>query len=111
MPDNELQFFKSCVTDRTQCCSVNGKMSSFSEVTYGVLQGYILGPLLFIIYMNDLPSFAFNSKISMYAEDTALSSRLSKPSELYEKLVPGLIRIVNGSKQIYRALILLKLNT
>ena len=37
MPDDELQFFKSYLTDRTQCCSVNGKMSSFSNVICGVL--------------------------------------------------------------------------
>ena len=88
MPDDELQFFKSCLTDRTQYCSVNGKMSSFSTVTCGVPHGSILGPLLFIIYVNDLPSVALNSKTAIYADDTALSSRLSKPSELHEKLVP-----------------------
>ena len=98
MSHDELQFFKSYLTDRTQCCSVNGEMSSFGNVTCGVPQGSILGPLLLIIYVNDLPSVALNSKITMYADDTALSSRLSKPSALHEKLVPDFMRICEWLK-------------
>ena len=60
MPDDELQFFKSYLTHSTQYCSANGKMSSFANVTCGVPQGSILGLLLFIIYVNDRPSVAFN---------------------------------------------------
>ena len=41
MPADELQFFKSYLADRTQCCSVNGKMLSFSNVTCGVPQGSV----------------------------------------------------------------------
>ena len=93
MPEDELQFFKSYLTDRTQCCSVNGKMSSFSNVTCGVSQGSILGPLLFVIHVSDLPSVALNSRTAMCADDTALSSRLSQLSELHEKLVPDFMRI------------------
>ena len=109
MPDDELQFFKSYLTDRTQCCSVNGKMSSFSNVTCGFPQGSILGSLLFIIYVNDLPSVAFNPKISMYADDTALSSRLSKPSELHENLIPDFMRISEWLKAIKLSLNIIKI--
>ena len=98
VPADEFQFFKSYLTDRTQCCSVNTKMSSFSKVTCVVPQGSILGPLLFIICVNDLAIVAFNSKIPLCANDTALSSRLSKPSELNEKLVPDFMRICEWLK-------------
>ena len=53
--DRELMFFRSCLQDRIQCCSVNGHISTLQKITCGVRQGSILGPLLFIIYVNHLP--------------------------------------------------------
>ena len=55
--DEELLFFGSYLRDRTQCCNVNGHISTLKRVTYGVPQGSIFGPLLSIIYMNDLSLF------------------------------------------------------
>ena len=70
--DGELSFFSSYLHRRTQCCSVNEHKSTFSEITCGVPQGSILGPLLFIIYMNDLPSYVQDVHITMYADNTSI---------------------------------------
>ena len=66
-----LRWFRSYLSDRTQLVDVHGTCSSFANVTYGVPQGSILGPLLFLIYVNDMAG-AINEKILLYADDTAI---------------------------------------
>ena len=55
--EDELSFFKSYLSDRTQCCSISGVKSQFRSILCGVPQGSILGPLLFIIYMTCTQTF------------------------------------------------------
>ena len=91
--DDELNFFESYLENRTQCCSVNGKLSDRQKIEYGVPQGSILGPLLFIIYMNDLPLFVTNAQISMYADDTSLYNNIKSVSEIKDNLIPAFLKI------------------
>ena len=74
-------WFRSYLSDRAQCTQVYGVDSSFSEVTCGVPQGSILGPTLFLCYINDMAD-ALNCKLSLYADDSALVHSGADPDEV-----------------------------
>jgi hypothetical protein len=65
-----LQWFKSYLSDRKQCVKVSNTKSDFSIMKYGVPQGSILGPLLFIVYVNDLSLAVPDVNVNMYADDS-----------------------------------------
>ncbi len=64
-----LKWFQSYLSNRQQFVTINGTNSTTNRITYGVPQGSILGPLLFIIYINDLPNVAKLAKFILYADD------------------------------------------
>ena len=68
-----LKWLKSYLSKRSQRVLVNGKYSSFIEITSGVPQGSILGPLLFSIYFNDIVDDGKNH-IFLFADDTTIVS-------------------------------------
>ena len=108
---DELKFFRSYLSNRKQCCSNNGRVSDYEDIaSCGVPQGSILGPLLFIIYMNDLPDFVKDSNISMYAEDTGLSSEISNALEINSELFPDFLKVCDWLKANKLSLNIVKLN-
>ena len=68
----EISWFQSYLDNRKQCCKVNGHMSKQENIHFGVPQGSCLGPLLFLIYINDLPLALDSSNVNMYADDTSI---------------------------------------
>ena len=66
----ELSWFSSYLSKRKQFVSVNGSTSDYLEVSCEVPQGSVLGPLLFLIYINDLPSVSKVLSFYVFADDT-----------------------------------------
>ena len=67
-----LDWFSSYLKDRTQFVEVNGAQSSALGINSGVIQGSILGPILFILYINDMSRAASSLKLVHYADDTTV---------------------------------------
>jgi hypothetical protein len=71
LSDPSIRWFTSYLSERRQLVEVSGTMSSAASITCGVPQGSILGPLLFLIYVNDM-SAVVKSKLLLYADDSAI---------------------------------------
>jgi hypothetical protein len=72
-----LMWFSSYLTKRYQYVDINGISSNLLQIRTGVPQGSILGPLLFIIYMNDIASVSSTFHTVLYADDTNLTGTIN----------------------------------
>ena len=94
-----LCWFGDYLHGRTQRVVVDGATCSWSPVTPGVPQGSILGPLLFIIFINDLPEFIENdTEPSLYADDTKLHQTITSINDCLS-LQQSFSNLDNWSKQ------------
>lgn len=66
---NALKFMKSYMADRTQCVSICIPPTAFIKSPASVSHGSVLGPLLFSLYIDDIPSLCSDINVQMYAED------------------------------------------
>ena len=92
---DSVKLLESYLTNRMQCCSVNGHISPLEIIKCGVPQGSILGPLLFIVHMNDLPKSVSNVDITMFADDTNFMRSISSLNEIKDELIPALRKVYN----------------
>ena len=79
---NGIKFFESYLSNRSQRCCVNDELSEAVPITCGVPQGSNLGPLLFLIYINDLPNCLNRASPRMFADDTNISIAANSVMEL-----------------------------
>ena len=88
------KWFSSYLSSRTQYVSLDNNLSSVSTISHGVPQSSILGPILFLIYINDLVNSS-NHNIIMYADDTCLYSSGNSLNELINSINNDLINVRN----------------
>ena len=87
-----LQWFKAYLQNRKQRVSLNGQLSDIEVINAGVPQGSILGPLLYIIYMNDIVD-TIGDNIRLYADDCSIYVIGKNQMEIADKLNEDLERI------------------
>ena len=87
-----FDLFKSYLTNRRQVTVVDGVKSEVRDVMAGIPQGSKLGPLLFILYINDIQN-ELESEILIYADDTTLLASGANPAESAEMLNRDLCKI------------------
>ena len=87
-----LKLFHSYLNNRHQRVVLNGQYSKWAPILAGVPQGLILGPLLFLIYINDLPE-NLKSSAKLFADDTSLFSTLYNSAESANLLNDALKKI------------------
>ena len=88
--ENESNFFKSYLTNRTQRTKFNDTSSDILITECGVPQGSILGPLLFIIYINDFPN-NIKTDTTIFADDTTLICSGKNKDDFKSNIVSNLV--------------------
>lgn len=80
-----LDWFRSYLSGRQQCAGIGNTYSSYNSIDIGVPQGSILGPILFLLYINDLPN-ATNMWPFLFADDTTAVESGANLPDLFAKV-------------------------
>ena len=83
MNGDMLKWIRSFLSGRKQRVAVNGCFSSWSDVTSGIPQGSVLGPVLFVMYINDLPD-EVRSSVKIFADDTKAFRNVTSDDDIVE---------------------------
>ena len=93
-----IEWIKSFLFDRDQVVVLDGVHSDLAKVISGVPQGSVLGPLLFILFINDLDQVVTSSRVSFFADDTRVSKQISCLEDC-QLLQDDLYRILDWSRR------------
>lgn len=88
--DNALKWFRSYLAGRRQVVSICGTDSDSLPVDYGVVQGSTLGPILFLIYINNISKVPLHGKLTLFADDTVIFLQAPSWSDVRTKALSDL---------------------
>jgi hypothetical protein len=89
-------WIQNFLTDRTQRVRISGSFSDSVSVLSGVPQGSVLGPTLFLLYVNEIPDLLTSSRCKMFADDTKIYRKVATDADT-QSLQEDLGRLVNWS--------------
>ena len=95
---NLLNFFENYLQNRFQRVVLNGTESNWKNIYAGVPQGSVLGPLLFLIYINDLAE-NMSCQMRLFADDSSLFTRVDGVEQTHQKLVNDLKTVSTWAHQ------------
>ena len=97
--DTSLRWFTSYLESRKQSIQYDRGMTSFTNIKSGVPQGSILGPTLFLLFVNDLPLFLKHCYCDLFADDTTVHTSSSDTNKINEEISADFVEIINWSKR------------
>ena len=93
--EHSFNIISSYLSNRKQCVKIRDTTSSFRNVSIGVPQGSILGPILFLLYINDLPKISTKVTCLSYADDTTIIFRHKNAMEL-QKIISEVLFLLDS---------------
>ena len=79
-----VKWIRGFLTDRKQCVIINGESSTWSDVSSGIQQGSVLGPVLFVVYINTIVESVTDSELYLFADDAKVYNIMNNEQDLLE---------------------------
>ena len=98
-----MELFRSYLNNRQQCVNVGTRKSSLSTLMYGIPQGSVLGPILFSLYINDLPLY-ITALCELFADDTSLHNHHTHLNILHTSLQNCIDKLIDWTEMNHMVL-------